>query len=53
MNYMEVQDQVALFYWMRLGAGVVVLIGVTMIIWSLVVAPRGARVTAGARQPAE
>lgn len=53
MNYMEVQDQVALFYWMRLGAGVVVLIGVTMIIWSLVVAPRDARVTAGARQPAE
>ena len=50
---MEVQDQVALFYWTRLGSGVVVLIGVTMIIWSLVVAPRDARVTAGARQPAE
>ena len=26
-SYMEVQDQLALFYWMRLGAGVVVLLG--------------------------
>ena len=40
MAYMEVQDQIQLFYWMRLGAGVMVLIGVTLIIWSLVVAPR-------------
>ena len=37
MAYMDVQDQLGLFYWMRLGAGVFVVIGVLMIVWSLVV----------------
>jgi nitric oxide reductase subunit B len=30
MNYMEVQDQLQLFYYMRLGAGVVVAIAATV-----------------------
>ncbi|WP_296764204.1 cbb3-type cytochrome c oxidase subunit I [Sediminimonas sp.] len=33
--YMEVQDQLAIFYWMRFGAGVVVFIGVLLLIYSL------------------
>jgi nitric oxide reductase subunit B len=53
MNFMEVQDQLGLFYWMRLGAGIVTLVGVILIVWSLVV-PTGAK-QAGrvAAQPAE
>ncbi|MBI5162285.1 MAG: cbb3-type cytochrome c oxidase subunit I [Magnetospirillum sp.] len=47
MSYMEVQDQLALFYLMRLGAGVVVVLGVVMIVISLVV-PGKAKVTAKA-----
>ncbi|MDR0807899.1 MAG: cbb3-type cytochrome c oxidase subunit I [Gemmobacter sp.] len=35
--YMEVQDQLALFYWMRLGAGVAVVIGVFILIYALLV----------------
>ena len=35
MGYMEVQDQIALFYWMRLGAGVVTLIGCALFIYSV------------------
>lgn len=34
MNYMEVQDQLGLFYWMRLGAGLVVAIGAFMFIYA-------------------
>ena len=37
MGFMEVQDQLGLFYWMRLGAGVATFIGVVMIVWSLTV----------------
>ncbi len=37
MTYMDVQDQLSLFYWFRLGAGVFVVLGVLMIVWSLVV----------------
>ncbi|WP_423208522.1 cbb3-type cytochrome c oxidase subunit I [Paracoccus yeei] len=33
--YMDVQDQIALFYWMRLGAGVAVVLGAYMLIYSL------------------
>ena len=40
MNFMDVQDQLGLFYWMRLGAGIVTLIGVVMIVWSLAVPGR-------------
>ncbi|HLO77281.1 MAG TPA: cbb3-type cytochrome c oxidase subunit I [Magnetospirillum sp.] len=53
MSFMEVQEQLGLFYWFRLGAGVVTLLGVVLIVWSLVV-PGKARVTARAGyQPAE
>ncbi|MBC7951264.1 MAG: cbb3-type cytochrome c oxidase subunit I [Rhodospirillaceae bacterium] len=44
MNFMEVQDQLGLFYWLRLGAGVATLIGVGMVVWSLAVPPRRATV---------
>lgn len=39
-NYMDVQDQIALFYWMRLGAGVAVVIGTYMMIYALLVPRR-------------
>ena len=35
MSYMEVQDQLALFYWMRLGAGVCVLISCLLFLYSI------------------
>ena len=47
MNFMDVQDQMALFYWMRLGAGVVVLIGVLLLVWSLIM-PGGAKKSSSA-----
>ena len=34
-SYMEVQEQLALFYWMRLGAGVVVLISVALFVYAV------------------
>ncbi len=33
-SYMEVQDQLALFYWMRLGAGLVFIIGALMFLYA-------------------
>lgn len=38
--YMEVQDQIVLFYWMRLGAGVAVVLGTYLLIYSLLVPRR-------------
>ena len=35
MTFMEVQDQISLFYWMRLGAGVVVLVAVLLFVGSI------------------
>lgn len=35
MTYMEVQDQLGLFYWMRLGAGLFVLLGVLLFVWAV------------------
>jgi nitric oxide reductase subunit B len=35
MGFMEVQDQLALFYWMRLGSGVVVAISALMFVYSV------------------
>ena len=37
INYMEVQDQFALIYWMRLGSGVVVVISALMFTWAVLV----------------
>ena len=34
MNYMEVQDQLSVFYWMRFGSGIVVMIGVLMWVYA-------------------
>ncbi len=35
MSYMEVQDQLALFYWMRLGAGVFVVVGALLFVYAV------------------
>lgn len=35
MMYMEVQDQLVLFYWMRLGAGAFVAVAVLLYVWSV------------------
>jgi nitric oxide reductase subunit B len=35
MNYMDVQDQIGLFYWMRLGAGCAVAVGLILYLVSL------------------
>ena len=51
-SYMEVQDQLALFYWMRFGAGVAVLLGVLLLIYSLAV-PRREIISAAPTAPAE
>ncbi|WP_448189767.1 cbb3-type cytochrome c oxidase subunit I [Azospirillum sp. sgz301742] len=54
MGYMEVQDQLGLFYWMRLGAGVAVLLGVALFVYSVlgpVSSSKSARVSS--LQPAE
>lgn len=55
MGYMEVQDQIALFYWMRLGAGVVTLIGCALFIYSVFGPVREIRAADAAEglQPAE
>lgn len=38
--YMEVQDQIALFFWMRFGAGAVVVLGTCLLIYALLVPRR-------------
>ncbi len=40
MYYMDVQDQLSVFYWMRFGAGVVVAIGAALFIYSVLVPRR-------------
>ncbi|QFU00196.1 Nitric oxide reductase subunit B [Halomonas sp. THAF5a] len=49
MNYMEVQDQLGLFYLMRLGAGVAVAIGAVMLIYAFF-GPAREQVPAGGTQ---
>jgi nitric oxide reductase subunit B len=44
---MDVQDQLAMFYWVRLGSGVFVLISAVMFIWAVLV-PGRVRVPSGA-----
>ncbi|MGY6250587.1 cbb3-type cytochrome c oxidase subunit I [Bosea thiooxidans] len=39
-SYMEVQDQIALFYWIRLGSGVAVVISALMFVWAVLVPGR-------------
>lgn len=40
MYFMEVQDQLVIFYWMRFGAGVVVAIGAALFIYAVLVPRR-------------
>lgn len=49
MNYMEVQDQLGLFYGMRLGAGVAVAIGAGLLVYSFF-GPRRVQAPAGGTQ---
>ena len=35
MGYMEVQDQLALFYWMRFGSGIAVVLGALLFIYAV------------------
>lgn len=54
-NFMEVQDQLALFYWIRLGSGVVVVISALMFVWAVLVPgrQRSQKLSGFAQQPAE
>jgi len=53
-TYMEVQDQLALFYWIRLGSGAFVLISALMFVWAVLVPGRERTPEfAGTLQPAE
>ncbi|MGM0693837.1 MAG: cbb3-type cytochrome c oxidase subunit I [Pseudomonadota bacterium] len=49
MNYMEVQDQLGLFYMMRLGAGIAVAIGAVMLLYAFF-GPAREQVPAGGTQ---
>jgi nitric oxide reductase subunit B len=53
MNFMEVQEQLGLFYWFRLGAGIVTLVGVVLIVYSLVVPGKETASAKAGYQPAE
>jgi nitric oxide reductase subunit B len=55
MTYMEVQEQLVLFYWMRLGSGVVVVISALLFIYAVFGPVREKRSAAlgSALQPAE
>ncbi|WP_280546951.1 MULTISPECIES: cbb3-type cytochrome c oxidase subunit I [unclassified Halomonas] len=49
MNYMEVQDQLGLFYMMRLGAGIAVAVGAVMLLYAFF-GPAREQVPAGGTQ---
>jgi nitric oxide reductase subunit B len=51
-GYMDVQDQLGLFYWMRFGSGVVVVVGALFFIFAIL-APRRELIKAGAPVAAE
>ncbi|MDA3857918.1 MAG: cbb3-type cytochrome c oxidase subunit I [Roseovarius sp.] len=50
--YMDVQDQIAVFYWMRLGSGVVVLLGLLLFLYAIFV-PRKELISTDASVAAE
>ena len=52
-SYMDVQDQLAMFYWVRLGSGVFVLLSALMFLWALFVPGRQRLPSASAAVPAE
>jgi len=45
MNFMEVQEQLSLFYWIRLGSGVAVVVSALMFAWSLLAPARASAPT--------
>ena len=49
-GFMDVQDQLALFYWMRLGSGVLVVVGALLFIYAIVV-PRAEVIKPSAATP--
>jgi nitric oxide reductase subunit B len=51
-GYMDVQDQLWLFYAMRFGSGVAVVLGAVLFIYAVLV-PRREIIERGASQPAE
>jgi nitric oxide reductase subunit B len=51
-DYMSVQDQLEIFYWMRFGAGVAVVLGAAMFVYAVFV-PRREVIEPGYPQPAE
>lgn len=53
MTYMEVQDQLALFYWMRLGSGLFVLLSALLFIYSIFGPVKEEKPAHMALQPAE
>ncbi|HRK25007.1 MAG TPA: cbb3-type cytochrome c oxidase subunit I [Beijerinckiaceae bacterium] len=54
MGYMEVQDQLSLFYWMRFGAGLAVVIGALLFIYAILGPKKEATgLEAAALSPAE
>ncbi|MFG1281702.1 cbb3-type cytochrome c oxidase subunit I [Xanthobacter autotrophicus] len=53
-SYMDVQDQLALFYWIRLGSGVVVVLSALLFVWAILVPGRARSADlAGVAAPAE
>jgi nitric oxide reductase subunit B len=53
-SYMAVQDQLALFYWVRLGSGAVVLVSALMFAWSVLMPGKEkASAFGGVAEPAE
>jgi nitric oxide reductase subunit B len=53
MAYMDIQDQLLFFFWLRLGAGVVVVLAAIMFVYSILAPEREAAPTRVAPQPAE
>jgi nitric oxide reductase subunit B len=52
-DFMSVQDQLAIFYWMRFGAGIAVVLGAYLFIYSIVVPKRREIVSPDATVAAE
>ncbi len=53
MYFMEVQDQIAMFYWVRWGSGIFVVLSAAMFFWSVFVPGKARATNAAALQPAE
>jgi nitric oxide reductase subunit B len=51
-DFMSVQDQLAIFYWMRFGSGIAVVLGALLFIYAVFV-PRKEIIEPGIHQPAE